>query len=1498
MSSLTQLLSPLSLTVSSLQTQQPTFQKQSPQPTTTTTVTTFTPISTKTPPKPRSESRSTASWIEALRSQTRSNHFREAISTYIEMTMAGEKPNNFAFPAVLKAVTGIQDLNCGEQIHAASVKLGYSESSVTVANTLINMYGKCGDIRDVFKVFDRIPQRDQVSWNSIISALCQFEEWELALEAFRMMQSDRVEPSSFTLVSVALACSNLSKRDGLRLGKQVHGYGLRVDDQKTFTNNALMAMYAKLGRVDDSKAMFELYGDRDMVSWNTMISSFSQSDRFNDALTFLRLMVLEGIKPDGVTIASVLPACSHLELLYLGKEIHAYALRNDELIGNSFVGSALVDMYCNCKKVESGRSVFDGILERRLGLWNAMIAGYAQNGFNDKALILFMEMVEVSGLFPNTTTMASALPACVDCEAFSDKEGMHGYVVKLGFGTDRYVQNALMDMYCRMGKIEVSKYIFNSMEIRDIVSWNTMITAYVLCGCHETALVMLNEMQRFKEKNDECEDERNIPYKPNAITLMTILPGCAALAALAKGKEIHAYAIRNALASDVAVGSALVDMYAKCGCLNLSRRIFDCMPVRNIITWNVIIMAYGMHGKGEEAFELFKSMVGKEHRGEEVEPNEVTFIAIFASCSHSGMLNEGVNLFYRMKDNYGIEPTSDHYACVVDLLGRAGQLEEAYELVNAMPCEFDKTGAWSSLLGACRIHQNVEFGEIAAKNLLRLEPNVASHYVLLSNIYSSASLWDKATEVRKNMKEMGVRKEPGCSWIEFDDEVHKFTAGDSLHPQSEKLHGFLETLAERMRKEGYVPDTSCVLHNVDEEEKENLLCGHSEKLAIAFGILNTPPGTTIRVAKNLRVCNDCHVATKFISKIVRREIIVRDLRRFHHFRDGNYCGICVLVRLETAVKSSSEMALLSKLLCITLDVTGTLIAYKGELGDYYCMAAKSVGLPCPGYKRVHEGYKLAYSDMAKKYPCFGHAAKMPNIVWRKTCVRDSFVRAGYDYDEETFEKIFRHIYSTFGSAAPYTVFPDSQPFLRWVRENGLEVGLVSNAEYRYNVGGSEWDFGVFSGLEGVEKPDPRLYEIALERAGNIALEEALHIRDSMRKDYLPAKSLGMHALLLDRFKTPDADNWRKSGVPVLRFELYNKINHQQGVGLVDKTFEFLAQGLGSSLHSLLLGSNILFSAWSTWGPKMHSVEDAKGVKNDLFLEVLRDEAVARLNELGKVSDADGYLERTYLSPASIIAGNIIRGWRKLVCEWWVDQMGNVHSRVDGMNSSAKSLLIGSHLDTVIDAGIFDGALGIISALSALKVLNINGQLKKLKRPVEVIAFSDEEGVRFQSTFLGSAAVAGVFTSFSIADTWSDSAKCSKRELYRKYDPESVWGYIKHHIEQGPVPGSVGLPLGVVKGIAGQTWIKVTMRGSQGHVGTVPISMRQDPMAAVAELIVLLESICKRPEDFLSYDDQCKGFSTCEQLMTWDGKLLYANYLTGCIKYVIAILFPVILNVSV
>ncbi|CDP18169.1 unnamed protein product [Coffea canephora] len=895
----TQALSQPPYPVSSLQTQipkPPSQIKTYPQPplSTTTTKAPFPPTITENPPKPTSHARSLTSWSKEFRSLTQAKRFEEAVSTYIQMTTVGITPDNFIFPAVLKAATGLHDLNFGKQVHGSVVKLGYDYSSVTVANTLLHLYGSCGDVSEVFKVFDGMPERDQVSWNTMINALCKFEEWEMALEALRLMGNEGTEPSSFTLVSAALACSNLGGSDGLKLGKQVHGYSLRVDDCKTFTKNALMTMYAKLGSVGDSKAVFEVYANRDVVAWNTIISACQQNGQFYEALEHFRIMIIEGFMPDGMTLSSILPACSNLELLDIGKEIHAFVLRNEDLVENSFVASALVDMYCNCKQVGSGRRVFDGTPERRLGLWNAMLAGYARNGFYENALMLFMDMMEIPGLLPNPTTIASVLPSCVHCEAFSNKEVIHGYIIKLGFARDRYVQNALMDLYSRIGKITVSEYIFSIMDSRDIVSWNTMITGCVVCGYHENALRLMHQMQEAEismEWKDNYEGNLGTPIKPNSITLMTVLPGCAALSTLSKGKEIHAYSIRNALASDVAVGSALVDMYAKCGCLDLARRFFDGMPTRNLISWNVIIMAYGMHGKGNEALELFNAMVVDGSRNGELRPNEVTFIAIFAACSHSGLVDEGRQLFHKMKEDHGIEPTADHYACVIDLLGRAGQLEEALQLINSMPIDYDKVGAWSSMLGACRVHRNVELAEISANNLIQLEPDVASHYVLLSNIYSSAGLWEKANNVRKNMKEKGVRKEPGSSWIEFGDEVHKFLAGDISHPQSEQLYSFIDELSDKMKEEGYEPDTSCVLHNVDEEQKENLLCGHSERLAMAFGLLNTPPGTTIRVAKNLRVCNDCHAACKFISKIVEREIIVRDVRRFHHFKDGTCsCG--------------------------------------------------------------------------------------------------------------------------------------------------------------------------------------------------------------------------------------------------------------------------------------------------------------------------------------------------------------------------------------------------------------------------------------------------------------------------------------------------------------------------------------------------------------------------------------------------------------------------------
>lgn len=846
---------------------------------------------------PASSAVSQATWVETLRSHARSDRFRESLSAYVSMTSSGFPPDHFTFPAVLKAAGAIQDLEIGRQLHAAAVKFGYHTRPVTVANTLITFYAKCGDIDSIRKVFDRIPDRDQVSWNSMIGALCMFDEWVLALNLFRcMMEEGTVPPSSFTLVSVVSACSNLRRRDGLRLGKQVHCYGLRTGlycDEKTFTKNSLISMYAKLGRVKDSIVLFEQFDSGDIVTWNTMISLLTQNGQFEEAVHIFRQMLGRSLRPDGVTMSSVLPAFSGLENFDWGREIHAHVMRNDVLRQNSFVGSALVDMYCSCGRVEHGRRVFDRIPEPRLGLWNAMIAGYAQNELDEEALTLFIDMEMDAGLRPNATTISSVLPAWVRSASFPRKEDIHGYVVKRGFEGDRFVQNALMDMYARAGKLTVSEKIFKSMEDRDVVSWNTMIMGYVINESYGDAFNLLCEMQGVRVAAT-AEDQDGSSYganKPNCITLITVLPACALLAALGKGKEIHAYAVRNLLASDVAVGSALVDMYAKCGSLRHSRSVFSQMTKRNAITWNVLIMAYGMNGLGREALRLLQDMVTSGKQGGNCKPNEVTFISVFAACSHSGMVAEGLEIFHRMKSDYGIQPTAEHYACIVDLLGRAGKLAQAYDFICSMETGPARAGAWSSLLGACRLHQNVELGEIAANHLLQLEPHVASHYVLLSNIYASAGHWAQAMEVRRNMKEMGVRKEPGCSWIEVGDEVHQFMVGDLLHPKNERVQQYLESLWERMRKEGYLPDTSCVLHDVDDSQKEMLLCGHSEKVAIAFGILNSPPGSVIRVAKNLRVCNDCHAAAKFISKIVKREIVLRDVRRFHHFKNGSCsCG--------------------------------------------------------------------------------------------------------------------------------------------------------------------------------------------------------------------------------------------------------------------------------------------------------------------------------------------------------------------------------------------------------------------------------------------------------------------------------------------------------------------------------------------------------------------------------------------------------------------------------
>ncbi|XP_062183900.1 pentatricopeptide repeat-containing protein At3g57430, chloroplastic [Phragmites australis] len=839
-----------------------------------------------------------------VRSLTAAGHHAAALRALSSLAAASSTSaplDRFALPPAAKSAAALRDARAARAIHCAALRRELLHGPTpAVANALLTAYARCGDLPAALALFGAMGSRDAVTFNSLIAALCLFRRWLPALDALRDMLREGHPLTSFTLVSVLLACSHLV--DDPRLGREAHAFALKngfLDGDERFAFNALLSMYARLGLVDDARRLFGSVGAADtpsggVVTWNTMVSLLVQSGRCDEAIQVLYDMVARGVRPDGVTFASALPACSQLEMLAVGREMHAYVLKDAELAANSFVASALVDMYASIERVAAARRVFDMVPGdgRQLGLWNAMVCGYAQAGMDEDALDLFSRMEAEAGVVPSETTMAGVLPACARSEAFAGKEAVHGYVLKRGMANNRFVQNALMDMYARLGDMDAARRIFGAIEPRDVVSWNTLITGCVVQGHIGEAFQLVREMQQQGRFTDAAMEDvvagvEEEPVMPNNITLMTLLPGCAMLVAPARGKEIHGYAVRHALDSDVAVGSALVDMYAKCGCLVLSRAVFDRLPRRNVITWNVLIMAYGMHGLGDEAIALFDRMVASD----EAKPNEVTFIAALAACSHSGMVDRGLELFHGMKRDHGVEPTPDLHACAVDILGRAGRLDEAYSIINSMEPGEQQVSAWSCFLGACRLHRNVQLGEIAAERLFQLEPDEASHYVLLCNIYSAAGLWEKSVEVRKRMRQRGVSKEPGCSWIELDGAIHRFMAGESTHPESVQVHEHMDALWERMRIQGYKPDTSCVLHDIDDSEKAAILRYHSEKLAIAFGLLRTPPGAAIRVAKNLRVCNDCHESAKFISKMVGREIVLRDVRRFHYFRDGTCsCG--------------------------------------------------------------------------------------------------------------------------------------------------------------------------------------------------------------------------------------------------------------------------------------------------------------------------------------------------------------------------------------------------------------------------------------------------------------------------------------------------------------------------------------------------------------------------------------------------------------------------------
>ncbi|XP_011032628.1 PREDICTED: pentatricopeptide repeat-containing protein At3g63370 [Populus euphratica] len=786
-----------------------------------------------------------------------------ALELFREMRVLGVPFDSFTFPCVLKACGVVEDIHRGAEIHGLIIKCGY-DSIVFVANSLVSMYAKCNDILGARKLFDRMNERnDVVSWNSIISAYSLNGQCMEALGLFREMQKAGVGANTYTLVAALQACEDSSFK---KLGMEIHAAILRSNQVlDVYVANALVAMHVRFGKMSYAARVFDKLDEKDNITWNSMIAGFTQNGLYNEALQFFCGLQDANLKPDEVSLISILAASGRLGYLLNGKEIHAYAMKN-WLDSNIRIGNTLIDMYSKCCCVAYAGLVFDKMLNKDLISWTTVIAAYVQNNCHTEALKLLRE-VQTKGMDVDTMMIGSTLLACSGLRCLSHAKEVHGYTLKQGL-YDLMMQNMIIDVYADCGNINYATRMFELIKCKDVVSWTSMISCYVHNGLANEALGVFYLM---KETSVE----------PDSITLVSILSAAASLSALNKGKEIHGFIFRKGFMLEGSTVNSLVDMYACCGSLENAYKVFISTRSKSLVLWTTMINAYGMHGRGKAAVELFSIM-----EDQKLIPDHITFLALLCACSHSGLINEGKRLLETMKCKYQLEPWPEHYACLVDLLGRANHLEEAYHFVKSMQIE-PTAEVWCAFLGACRIHSNKKLGEIAAQKLLELDPESPGSYVLISNVFAASGRWKDVEEVRMRMKGGGLKKNPGCSWIEVGNKVHTFLARDKSHPESYKIYQKLAQITEKLEKEGgYVPQTKFVLHNVGKEEKVQMLYGHSERLAIAHGLMSTSEGTPIRITKNLRVCVDCHTFCKLVSKFFERELIVRDASRFHHFEDG------------------------------------------------------------------------------------------------------------------------------------------------------------------------------------------------------------------------------------------------------------------------------------------------------------------------------------------------------------------------------------------------------------------------------------------------------------------------------------------------------------------------------------------------------------------------------------------------------------------------------------
>ncbi|KAG6478435.1 pentatricopeptide repeat-containing protein At5g27110-like [Zingiber officinale] len=674
------------------------------------------------------------------------------------------------------AVAG-DSLASGRIVHAKSITLGFHADPI-LCRALVGFYLSFDLAHLAIRLLDSVPSDDVSPWNAFLSACSTRHLHAQALRLLRklLLLSPRLKPDAFTYPSALKACAGLGAAlDGefLHAGAIKHGFSADV-----VVSSSLVYMYAKCHRFASAIQMFDEMPQRDAACWNTIMSCYYQSGQPSKALEVFDQMTHCGFQPDSVTYTTAFSACARLADLDRAKRVYEVLITSGFELDN-FISSSIVDMYAKCGNLATAREVFEQIQSKSVVSWNSIITGYSSAGDSCSVLDLFARMI-AQGIRPTSSTISCLVMACSKSSNFLQGRFIHGYIVRNCITVDVYVASSLVDLYFKCGMTQCAEYIFANMPKSDVVSWNVMLSGYVMTGSYFKAIELFHGMSFFETV-------------PDAIAFTSVLSACAQLAALDQGREIHKQIRENSLESNETVMCALLDMYAKCGAIGEARAVFDKLASKDVLSWTSMIMAYGSHGQATEALKLFHEM-----QNVKVKPDHVTFLSLLSACNHGGLVIEGCYYFNQMMNEYGIKPRVEHYSCLIDLLGRSGQIDEALSILKNTPDIRADAGLLGSLLSACSLHKNLKVGGEIASLVVKLDPDDHSALITLANMYASAGRWDEMRQVRTRVKKRGLKKNPGCSWIESENTIHQFFVKDDLHQHTNLIYEWLGYLSLHM----------------------------------------------------------------------------------------------------------------------------------------------------------------------------------------------------------------------------------------------------------------------------------------------------------------------------------------------------------------------------------------------------------------------------------------------------------------------------------------------------------------------------------------------------------------------------------------------------------------------------------------------------------------------------------------------------------------------------